>query len=53
MAITKQGTKNKTIKARVTEHQFRKLQAYAESKGVTMSHVLHEYIRRLPNSSES
>ena len=42
-------TKEKILRVRVTSHQFQKLKAHAEKHGVSMSHVIHEYLRRLPN----
>jgi predicted DNA binding CopG/RHH family protein len=43
-------TKEKILRVRVTAHQLQKLKAYAEKHGVTASHIIHEYLRRLPNT---
>jgi hypothetical protein len=44
-------TKEKVLRVRLTAHELQKLKAFAEGRGVTASHVIHEYIRRLPNST--
>jgi predicted HicB family RNase H-like nuclease len=36
------------IKARVTEDELKKAQAYADKKGITVSQLIREYLRRLP-----
>lgn len=41
--------KEKVLRVRVTSHQLQKLKAYAEKHDTTVSRVIHEYIRRLPN----
>lgn len=45
----KKTTKEEVLRVRVTAHQLQKLKAHATKHGVTVSHVIHEYIRRLPN----
>ena len=41
-------TRDKTLRVRLDEYEWQKLQGYADEKGVAMSHVIREYIRRLP-----
>lgn len=41
-------SREKSLRIRVTNEEFDKLKAYADSKGVAMSHIIREYIRRLP-----
>lgn len=36
------------IKARVTKDELAKAQAYADKKGITVSQLIREYLRRLP-----
>jgi len=52
MANKKRPKKERIFRARLTDHQFNKLETFARRRGVTMTHVLNEYIRRLPNPSE-
>lgn len=40
--------KDKKLVLRLTQYELEKLKAFADYKEVTMSHVLREYIRRLP-----
>lgn len=40
--------KEKKLVLRLTAYELDKLKAFADHKNVTMSHVLREYIRRLP-----
>lgn len=47
---TKKVIKDEILRVRVTAHELRKLRMHAEKHGVTVSHVIHEYIRRLPNT---
>jgi len=48
----KKKIKSEILRVRLTEHYKRKLERYAEKHEVTVTHVICEYIRRLPNSSE-
>ncbi|HLO49160.1 MAG TPA: CopG family transcriptional regulator [Kamptonema sp.] len=45
-------TKDKKLVLRLTQYELEKLKAFAHHKDVTMSHVLREYIRRLPMRPE-
>lgn len=45
----KRLTKTKMLRIRLTEHEHSKLEAYAVGHGTTVSQVMREYIRRLPN----
>ncbi|CBN57838.1 hypothetical protein [Kamptonema sp. UHCC 0994] len=40
--------KDKKLVLRLTQYELEKLKEFANHKDVTMSHVLREYIRRLP-----
>ncbi len=42
--------KSNTLRVRLSEHEMNKLQTYADTHEWTVSHVIREYIRRLPNS---
>ncbi|AFZ12771.1 hypothetical protein Cri9333_1888 [Crinalium epipsammum PCC 9333] len=42
-------TREKTLRVRLDEKEWEKLQVYADSKGVGMSHIIRDYIRRLPH----
>lgn len=42
-------TKEKVLRVRLTAYQLGKLRAYADKHEMTVSRVIHEYIRRLPN----
>jgi hypothetical protein len=44
-------TKSEVLRVRLTTRYREKLRAYAASHGVSESHVICEYIRRLPRSS--
>ena len=44
-------TKGEVLRVRLTTRYREKLRAYARSHGVSESHVICEYIRRLPRSS--
>ena len=52
LAAKRQAKKTKVFRARLSERQFNKLYAFAQKHEVTMTHVLHEYIRRLPNPED-
>jgi hypothetical protein len=45
--------KTEVIRLRLTKQQKTKLKAFADKKQTTVSHVIVEYINRLPNPSES
>jgi len=47
----KRETKGEVLRVRLTARYREKLRAYAASHGVSESHVICEYIRRLPRSS--
>jgi hypothetical protein len=49
---TKKATKSNTLRIRVSNHELTKLESYAKKHGWTISHVIREYIRRLPNREE-
>ncbi len=42
--------KREKLVIRLTEQELAKLQVYADHKGVAMSHIIREYIRRLPRT---
>lgn len=42
--------KDQVLRVRVTSHQLQKLKLYALNHGVSVSHIIQEYIKRLPNS---
>ena len=44
-------TKSEVLRVRLTTRYREKLRAYAASHGVSESHVICEYIRRLPRNS--
>ena len=48
---TSRETKSEVLRVRLTTRYREKLRAYAASHGVSESHVICEYIRRLPRSS--
>ncbi len=41
--------RNKSLQIRLSQHEFDKLEAFAQKRDVNMSQVIREYIRRLPN----
>lgn len=45
--------KDNVVRVRMTAHEAVKLKAFAEKRGTSVSHVLREYVRRLPNPSQS
>ncbi len=46
---TKKVAKSNTLRVRLSERETTKLEAYADAHGWTVSHVIREYIRRLPS----
>jgi len=46
---TKQQPRLETVRVRLSRYENAKLRAYADKHGYTVSHVIREYIRRLPN----
>jgi hypothetical protein len=44
--------KTKLLKARVTETEMLKAQVYADKKGITVSQLIRDYLRRLPAIDE-
>jgi len=49
----KRNLKERLVRVRLSEHEFQKLNAYADKHEVTVSHVVREYLRRLPNYHHS
>jgi len=47
---TRKPAHTKVLRVRITPHEDLKLDCYAAKHGVTVSHVIREYIRRLPRS---
>lgn len=47
-----QTSKEKVLRVRLSEHEQMKLEAYATKHDISMSHVIREYIRRLPNPED-
>jgi hypothetical protein len=45
----KRLTRKTWIRVRVNQHEYDKLSAYADRHEYTVSHVVREYIRRLPH----
>jgi hypothetical protein len=45
----KRLTRKTWVRVRVNQHEYEKLAAYADRHEYTISHVVREYIRRLPN----
>ena len=45
----KRTLKERLVRVCLSEHEYQKLNAYAEKHEVTVSHVIREYLRRLPN----
>ncbi|WP_206817003.1 DUF6290 family protein [Chroococcus sp. FPU101] len=40
--------RDKSIKIRLTEEEYERINLYAESKGFSVSEVIRDYIKRLP-----
>ena len=40
------------LRVKLSEHEQVKLETYATKHNITMSHVIREYIRRLPNPTD-
>lgn len=51
--MPKQVNKEKVFRLRLSNHEQVKLEAYAAKHDLSMSHVIREYIRRLPNPKVS
>jgi hypothetical protein len=49
---SKKAVKSNTLRVRLSDHEMSKLESYAKNHEWTISHVIREYIRRLPNSNE-
>lgn len=45
--------KEKVIRVRVSVHESKKVTAFADKRGTSISHVIREYIRRLPNPNQN
>lgn len=45
----KRPTRKSWVRVRVNQHEYDKLSDYADRHEYTISHVVREYIRRLPN----
>lgn len=43
-------TREKSIKVRLTEQEFEQIAAYSKSKGISVSEVIRDYIKRLPKT---
>jgi hypothetical protein len=43
--------RTKSIKIRLTESEYLKINAYADSKQISVSEVIRDYIKRLPRDS--
>ena len=43
-------TREKSIKVRLTEEEFERINLYAKSKGFSVSEVIRDYIKRLPKT---
>jgi predicted DNA binding CopG/RHH family protein len=41
-------TRDKSIKVRLTDDEFERIQFYAKYKGFSVSEVIRDYIKRLP-----
>jgi hypothetical protein len=48
--LGKRDKRTELLRVRVTPHEKTKLEWYAERHGSDSSHVIREYIRRLPNA---
>lgn len=46
---SEKSIKDNTLRVRLNSHEAAKLKFYAESHARTVSQVIREYIRRLPN----
>jgi hypothetical protein len=42
--------RDKSIKVRLTQEEFERINLYAELKGFSVSEVIRDYIKRLPKS---
>ena len=42
--------REKSIKVRLTEEEFERINLYAKSKGFSVSEVIRDYIKRLPKT---
>jgi len=45
-------TRPKVYNLRLSDREWEKLQSYAESKQISASEVLRDYIKRLPNCAK-
>jgi hypothetical protein len=43
-------TRDKSIKIRLTQEEFERINLYAELKGFSVSEVIRDYIKKLPRS---
>ena len=50
--MTTQANKVMLLRVRLSEHEQMKLETYTTKHDVSMSHVIREYIRRLPNPED-
>jgi hypothetical protein len=46
----KKANRVNVLRVRLSDHEFEKLKAFAESHDQNVSHIIREYIRRLPNT---
>jgi hypothetical protein len=44
--------RDKRLEIRLTEEDYRKLEAYANQKDISMAQVLRDYIKRLPRPKD-
>lgn len=42
--------RDKSIKVRLTQEEFERINLYAESKDISVSEVIRDYIKRLPKT---
>ena len=50
--MSKKPVKTKMLKVRLTDREANKLSRFAEKHEVSVSHIIREYIRRLPKFEE-
>jgi predicted DNA-binding protein len=44
-----ENNRENLVRVRMSDHEVTKLKAFAKKRGATISHILREYVRRLPN----
>jgi predicted DNA-binding protein len=45
-------TRDKRLEIRLSEEDYRRLEAYANRKDISMAKVLRDYIKRLPKAQD-